>query len=103
MQEERRIAMKNVVVVALLCLNAALLVALVFEAGTPPAQGQIIGGGTNYLMMTGKIGTDYDALYVVDLAKQRLIMWRYDHARKHMVKVARRDFTRDFGIAMGRN
>jgi len=94
--------MKNVVIVALLCLNAALLVALVFEAGTPPAQGQVIGGGTNYLMMTGKIGTDYDAVYVLDLAKQRLIMMRYDRAKKRMVPVARRDFPRDFGPAVER-
>ena len=71
--------MKHAVIVALICLNAALVAALVFGAGTQKAYGQVIGA--NYLVITGQVNRDNDAVYVLDLATRRLAAWRWDGRR----------------------
>ncbi len=92
--------MKKAVIVALLCLNAALLVTLIAGPGTQQAQAQVIG--SNFLIVTGNIYSDYDAIYVLDLASRRLAAWRYEKRRKpyglRPVK-AGRELLRDFGRA----
>jgi hypothetical protein len=70
--------MRQVIIVALVCLNASLLVALVFGTGTPAAEAQVIGGGTNYIMLTGDIREDYDAIYIMDLGKRQLAALKFD-------------------------
>ena len=95
--------MKNAVLVALICLNAALAVALAAEALAPPANAQVIGGGTSYLMVTGRVGSNFEAVYVLDLASRRLVGLRYDRNRRPspgMVvigPVGGRPLKRDFG------
>ena len=71
--------MRNVLVVALMCLNAALLVALIAGWAPEKAYGQVVGA--NYLVVTGNIQADYDAIYAIDLAQRRLAAWRYDTDR----------------------
>ncbi len=93
--------MKQVIIVALVCLNAALLVALVFGAGTPAVNAQVIGGGTDYILITGDIREDYDAVYILDLGKRRLAALKFDKkgglAGGRLVPAGERDLPRDFG------
>ena len=90
--------MKKPLIVALMCVNAALLVALIAGTGTERAYGQVIGA--NYLVVTGNIFSDYDAVYVLDLATRRLAAWRYEKRKRPygMRPVAAgRELLRDFG------
>ena len=89
--------MKQMIIVALVCLNAALLVALAFGAGTPAAEAQVMGGGTNYIVMTGYTGEGKDALYILDLGKRRLTALRFERKDNKMRFVASTDLRRDFG------
>ena len=89
--------MKQALLVALACLNAALLVALVFHAGAQPAQAQVIGGGANYLVLTVEAAQYYDALYVLDLATRQLAVWKFDKRTNRLVFVTKRLLPRDFG------
>ena len=72
--------MKKVAIVALMCLNAVLLVALIAGVATEKAYGQVVGA--NYLVVTGNIYADYDAVYVLDLSTRRLAAWRYEKRKK---------------------
>ncbi len=90
--------MKKALIVALLCLNAALLVALMAGPGTEKAYGQVIGA--NYLVVTGNIFADSDGIYVLDLATRRLAAWRFERRNKPLGfrSIARgREMLRDFG------
>ena len=89
--------MKQAILVALACLNAGLLVALVFISSAPPADAQIVGGGADYLVMTGAVAQNYDALYVLDLASRQLAAWKYDKKDNMLKLVGRRSLLRDFG------
>ncbi len=89
--------MKQVIFVALVCLNAALLVALVFIANAPPAQAQVIGGGANYLVLTAMAADSYDALYVLDLATHQLTVWDFQRTNNRLRLLDRRQLLRDFG------
>ena len=93
--------MKQAIIVALVCLNASLLVALVFGAGTPAANAQVIGGGSNYIMLTGDIREDYDAVYILDLGKRRLAALKFDKRRGlekgRLIPSGTRELPRDFG------
>jgi len=88
--------MKQAVIAALVCFNAALLLALMFGPGTPRADAQVYRGGTDYIMVSGRIGTDSEALYIVDLAQRRLVGLRYDRQNKRMQRIRPRDLTNDF-------
>ena len=95
--------MKHCIIVALVCLNAALLVALVFGATTEKAYGQVLGA--NYLVVTGAINDDYELVYVLDLGTRRLAAWRFDRTKKQMVPIARgggRNLMEDFSRARDR-
>jgi len=88
--------MKKTVIVALVCVNAALLAALVLGAGAPAAHGQVFRGGADYLMMTGHIGEDWDAVYIIDLAQRRMAAWEFNKTRKRLVAIGVRDLRNDF-------
>jgi len=90
--------MKKAIIVALVCLNAGLLVTLIAGTGTEPAYGQVIG--SNYVIVTGNIYSDYDGIYVLDLASRRLAAWRYEKNRKPYglrAVASGRNLRRDFG------
>jgi len=90
--------MKKLLIVALVCINVALLLALVLGSGIRQAKAQGFRT-TDYIMLSGKIGGGQDALYVVDLARERLIAWRYDMQRKRLIPYRGRELKRDFRAA----
>jgi len=92
--------MKKPAIVLMLCVNAVLLVALVAGTGVPKAYGQFVGA--NYLVVTGDVYSDYEAVYVLDLATRRVAAWRYQKRRKpfRLVPVSvggGRELLADFG------
>ena len=89
--------MKKTVIVALVCVNVALLLALMFGAGTPKAQAQAFRGATDYLMGTGKArGRPADVGYIIDLGRRRLLAWEFNKTRKALVPYRGRELTNDF-------
>ena len=70
--------MKKALIVALVCINVALLVTLVLGSHVPQARAQAFRGGANYLMATGHISTDVDAIYILNLGGRQLGAWRMD-------------------------
>jgi len=88
--------MKQALIVALLCLNVALLLVLILGVGSAPAQAQAVGGRTDYLVTTGNIGTGWQATYLLDTATRRLAVLKFDRQSKRLQVAARSDLARDF-------
>jgi hypothetical protein len=89
--------MKKGLILVLASVNVALLLALVLGTGAPPAQAQ---GGflqTDYLAVPCQIGGDEDALFIVDLAKQRLGVFRTNVNGKKIITYRIRSLASDFG------
>ncbi len=96
-EQKREKDMKRIVIIAMVCVNATLLIALVLGAGTPEATAQVIGGGTDYMTVTAKIGSSYQALYIIEMAQQRLVALKFDKTRKRLVPMgSARELTKDF-------
>ncbi len=89
--------MKKACIVGLLCLNGALLAVLLAGTGVDRAYAQY--AEADYVAVTGGVRGN-DALYVIDLTRQRLVAWRLARV-KNQVRVVRsanyRDLKRDFG------
>ena len=92
--------MKNVkraILVALVIVNLGLLVGLV-EANLPPAQATVFKT-TNYVVVTGKVSSSLDALYVIDLASQQMAAFTWDKTAKRMRAIGRRrELNEDFKV-----
>ena len=89
--------MNKLVVVALICLNVGLLFVLVFGQGTPTANAQAsYYNETNYIMVTGRIETGYEVLYIIDMATQRLGAWKFSLGDRRMMPMPSRPLSTDF-------
>jgi hypothetical protein len=88
--------MKQFIIVGLICLNVALVAALVFHASTPAAQAQVRGGGSDYTMLTGRLEDGLDTVYVIDLSSRRMLAWAWDVTNKRLVPVQGRRLVDDF-------
>ena len=88
--------MKKALIVALVCVNVALLAALVLTAGASKANAQAYRGAADYLMVSGKIGTDWEAVYLLDLGRRRLLGFRFDKTSQQMLPIRGRILANDF-------
>ena len=88
--------MKRVSIVALVCINVGLLLALVLGTQAPQAKAQTVGGRTDYVVMTGKITSNSDALYVIDTGRRSLAAWKFDRTSKKLIPFRPRDLKNDF-------
>jgi len=90
-------AMKKFVIAVLICLNLALVATLAFHASPGEAQALRRGRGGNYSVITGRMNTNLDVVYVIDPDNQLLMGWVYDKAtRTGMNALKPRDLERDF-------
>jgi hypothetical protein len=87
--------MKRALVVLLVCINLALVAALVV-VNVAPASAQTERGASDYIMITGKIEQGFDAVYVIDLKTRRLAAWRFDRTAKKLVPYRGRVLETDF-------
>ncbi len=64
---------KRTLISALIGLNVVLLVLVILSAYPPSsANAQAVGGGANFVMLTGEAQADTDVLYLLDLANRNL-------------------------------
>ncbi len=88
--------MKRLAIVAMVCVNLALLLALLFGTAPEPAYGQYLG--TNYVVVTAQVQVDWDVVYVLDLAKRRMAAFGIDKQKIRIRPIGgQRDLVRDFG------
>ena len=93
--------MKTTVIVLLVCLNVGLLGTLVFQA-MPQANAQASGTAAqavrpNYLMITGHVEQNEDAIYIIDVNSGKMLGWEFDHDNRRLEQIRLgRDLTKDF-------
>ena len=88
---------KNPCLAFLVCLNLILLTAVCLSSySLPTAVAQGTGLAGNYLVVSGEIQDQYDALYVVDLRARTLHAFYYDKGRRDLVYSDWRNLDRDF-------
>jgi len=81
----------------LICVNVALVTALVWCALPPKvayAQGTGLAG--NYLAVTGQIQREFDALYLLDLQQRALHVFYFLKGSNDLQYAGFRDLERDF-------
>ena len=92
--------MKKTAIIVLVCVNVALLAALV--ATTLPqaeAQPAVAPAGIppNYMLMTGHIRPNEDAVYVLDVNSRILAAWEFNQTAKRLQRIRlMRDLSKDF-------
>ena len=89
---------KKTLVLALVGLNVLLLGLLVHQA-IPQAQAQSFRT-TDYVVMTGSMGTNFEVLFIVDLSSKKMIALKFDKTSKKMalMKNYERDLLKDFKV-----
>lgn len=88
--------MKQVMIVALVCLNIALVAALVYSVNEPVANAQA-RGNADYMLVTGKMDYNTDAVFVFDLVQQKLLAFEPDYNKNFHVQIlAGRNLKGDF-------
>jgi len=73
--------MKKALIAMLVCVNVGLLLTLILGADVPKAQAYSGPGSlltNNTIMITGQIREDEDAVYVIDMATERLGAWKFE-------------------------
>ncbi|MDP6046205.1 MAG: hypothetical protein QGH94_13805 [Phycisphaerae bacterium] len=90
--------MKKAIIAILVCVNAALLVALILGKGAPQAHaypGSVMPNNT--IMITGQIRDDEDAVYIIDMATERLAAFEFQGkgAAKRLRALGSRDLKID--------
>jgi len=87
--------MKKALIVTLVCVNVALLAALI-AVNLDRAQAQVVRGGNDFIMATGKVESTFDAVYLVDMKTRRLTGWRFDRTAKRLARYQVRPLDVDF-------
>jgi len=88
--------MKKALIVALVCINI-LLVAMLINSNATKAQAQTERGANDFIMVTGRVESSFEAVWVLDLKSRRLGAWRFDRMKRILVPYIGRNLTTDFG------
>ena len=89
--------MKKAAIIALVCVNVALLLALTWQMATPAtAQDEGYYPPTNYILVAGQIESGYELVYVIDMATRGLAVIQYDLSDEDLIPFAHRDLASDF-------
>lgn len=86
--------MKKLLIILLVCLNIGLL-AVLLTTSSPKAGAQGYPA-TDYVVVTGEIDDNYDALYIIDSARRRMAAWRFDASSKRLLRIDTRNLKTDF-------
>ena len=63
---------RNVAIVALLVVNLVLATAVIFTVTTPPTAHAQVAASASYAIVAGGYGEGWNAVYIIDLATQRM-------------------------------
>jgi hypothetical protein len=88
---------KRLLLTVLVCANLVLLTGIALFAATPRtalAQGTGLAG--NYLVVTGQIQSQFDALYMLDLRERTLHCFYFVKGTNNIEYAGYRDLERDF-------
>ena len=88
--------MKKILIVSLVCVNV-LLVAALISVNLNRAQAQVIRGGNDYVMITGRVEAGLEAVYVIDMKTRTLGAWWFDRTTKRLRPYTPRNLMSDFG------
>ena len=91
--------MKRKLIIAMVFVNAALLIALAVGTAPQHAKAQTFPT-TDYIMITAQFSGTLSGVCVIDLASKRMMGWRLRQAGKRYILApfrASRDLERDFG------
>lgn len=88
---------KRGLVVLLVALNLVLAATLILMAGRPnAAMAQAAPLGSNFVVVSGAVQRNLDALYVLDLANRDLHCFIVDRTTHRITHRDRRDMLQDF-------
>jgi len=88
---------KTLLLVALIVLNAVLVLALVARTSQPRlAWAQGTGLNENYLIVTAEVRDQYDAVYLLDTRSRYLHAFWFDLGRRQLQYAGFRDLERGF-------
>jgi hypothetical protein len=90
--------MKKGIILVLVGVNVALLLALVLGPGSSAAQAQAGRGQTDYVAITARVGTENEALFVIEMSKRRMAGWRFDRGTQKLIPFQGRELERDFPL-----
>ena len=76
--------MKKALIVAVVCVNVALLAALI-TVNLDRAEAQSIRGERNYLAVTARNASGRDAVWVLDLKTRKLAAFRFDPTTRRIL------------------
>jgi len=81
----------------LICVNLVLLTGILLVAHSPkPAMAQGTGLSGNYLVVTGEIQDEFDALYLLDMAERTLHTFYYRKGTSELQYAGYRTLEQDF-------
>ncbi len=88
---------KNSWLTLLVCLNLVLLLGLLATVRPPqPALAQATGLAGSYLTAAGRIQSDFDALYLLDVRERTLHAFYFERGSRDLQYAGYRDLERDF-------
>lgn len=88
--------MKQVMIVAMVCINVALVLALVFSLNEPVANAQF-RGNADYMVVPAHVNDTVEAVYVFDIGQQKLLAFQPNPNNKmrletYQGKIVKNDF-----------
>ena len=90
---------KSTLLSLLICLNLVLVTGIALVSYQPPrAMAQLANTGLagNYLVVTGEIQNEYDALYLIELRSLTFHAFYYDKGKRQLIYSDVRSLERDF-------
>lgn len=95
---------RSTLVALLVCVNLAMLTAVVLRTTSPPAAyAQGTGLASNYVTVAGEIQDGYDSLYLIDLQTRYLHAFYFERGTNQFKHGGFRDLERDFRNRPGGN
>ncbi len=93
----RRGSLRDVLLVALVGVNALLAIALVLISRSPnQALAQAAGASSKYCAVAGEVQDQFDGLYLIDMDARLLHAFAFDRTRRMLQHVEYRDLEADF-------
>src|SRR5664280_2433929 len=78
-------------------IGLAVLAAIVLAEASAPGENKPVTAICPFQVLSGQVNRDFDIVYVLDPAKGRLAVLKFEVTKDSLVPVAGRELTKDFG------